>query len=169
LLNDCDEEVQGGIPNIIILDCGHQLTDEDISNGTAVNDEITAGRAWLLKNVKVGAAAPSATTVDSNIALKTPKVTKYTTEFTLVDGNVNNTNSEFYNQFGNGQPFGGLILHQPDEGIVLFYNNDFRGMGGLVVPDNDGEFMRFEYSMSMDSKPSNVNPVYAPEPTGVFS
>lgn len=167
-LNACEDEIQGGFRDIIIFECNHQLSPSDVSNGTAVNAEIEAGRATLIKNVKVGSSAPSPTTVSSNIANTPDKVVKYTKEFTLVDGNVNSDNMSFYNLLGSGRSFGAIMLHNADEQIVLFYNSDLRGSGGLVEPDNDGEYMRFEYSFTLDSKKDAANPVFATEPSGVF-
>ena len=166
LLNDCEEGVVGGIRNVIFLECNHELTDA--SNSAAVQAEIDAGRATLIKNVKVGSPSSSPVSVASNIANTRDKVVKYQTDMTYMDGNVNADNMTFYNTVFSGRPFGGLILHQQDEGIVLFYNKDFRVNGSLVVPDNDGEYMRYEGTILMESKNNQVNPVYSTEPSGIF-
>ena len=52
LLNDCGNEKQGGIKDIIILECNHQLTDP--SSQAQVEDEINAGRATKIQNLKIG-------------------------------------------------------------------------------------------------------------------
>lgn len=168
-LNDCEDEYQGGFVNVIVFECGHQLTAADISNGTAVQAEIDAGRATLFKNIKIGGAAPSATTVASNIAGRPDKVVKYTKEFTLMDGNVNSDNMTLYNRLGSGNSYGGIMLHNEEEGYVHFYNNDLKGQGGLVEPDNDGEFVRFEYTLSVDLKRDAANPTFGVEPSNVFA
>lgn len=151
---------------MIILECDHQLTDP--SNGTQVQAEIDAGRATLIKNVKVGHGAPSATSVASNIANTPDKVVKYSYEISVIDGNVNNANMSFYNTLGSGASFGGLILHNSEDNTVLYYDKEFRAQGGLVAPDNDGEFVRYEYSLMMDSARASVNPELATEPSGIF-
>lgn len=165
-LNDCEAELQGGFKNIIILECGHQVTDA--SDGTEINAEIAAGRATLIKNVKVGVPAASATKIASNIANTPDKTVKYTTELTLMDGNVNASNMTFYNTLASGTSFGGLIIHNADEGIVLWYNETTRGEGSLISPDNNGEFMRYEFRLTFDSQNNEVMPTYATEPSGVF-
>lgn len=165
-LNDCEEEVPGGFRNVILLECNHELTDA--SNGTAVQAEIDAGRATLIKNVKVSIPAASPVTVPSNIANTPDKVVKYQYEITYMDGNINPQNMTFYNEAFSGRQFGGLIVHQADEGVVHFFNKDFRMQGSLVAPDNDGENQRYEGTIRMEAKNDAVNPVYSTEPPGVF-
>lgn len=167
-LNDCEDSIQGGFKNIIILECNHQLVAGDEANGSTINAEIAAGRATLLKNVKIGAGAPSATTVASLIANQPDKVVKYTREYTLMDGNVNAANQAFYDVLGSGGAFGGIILHNAEEGIVVAHYDSFRAQGGLVLPDNNGEFMHYAYTFTMDALRDAVNGEYSAEPSGVF-
>lgn len=165
-LNDCENEVPSGFVNLILLNCDHQLTDA--SNGTLVNAEITAGRATLIRNIKAGVPAASANTVASNIANAPDKVARYALEVSVMDGNINDANMTFYNTLFSGTSFGGLILHNEEESVVLFYNNELRGQGSLVAPDNNGEFMRYEYTLSMNLRKDAVLPEYSDEPSGVF-
>src|SRR3990170_4787181 len=90
LLNDCGEEKQGGIKDLIILECNHQLTDP--SDANAVAAEINAGRATLVKNLKIGIAAPNPIEAEPQISCSTSKVVTYDRTANMVDGNVNSNN-----------------------------------------------------------------------------
>lgn len=164
--NDCEEEFQGGSDQLVILDCDHQVTDP--SNGTEILVEIAAGRAKLIQNVKLGLDLPTPVTVDSNISGRTPKVVNYDRTGTLMDGNVNQFNNEFYDALNNGRAIGGIIILESGAGStkVTWINKAVQFQGGRVFPNVDTEFQRYEETFSWRSL---TEPVIADAPAGVFS
>jgi hypothetical protein len=163
LLNDCGNEKQGGIKDAIILECNHQLTDP--SNATQIETEIAAGRATLVLNLKIGIDAPSPVEVEPQVACSTPKVVTYDRTASWVDGNVNGTNIDFYNNLTGGQAKGGVILHECGADEVTWIDDEVRWVGGRVVPNNDNEFQRFEATVKWRSKTDSG--IYA-TPAGIF-
>ena len=165
--NDCEEERQGGSDQIIILDCDHQLTDP--SNASEVQAEISAGRAKLVQNVKVGFDKPSAVTVDSNIACRTPKVVNYDRAGTIMDGNVNQYNNDFYDAITNGRAVGGIIIYEcgdPANPKVSWIDDAVEVQGGRVFPNTDTEFQRYELDFAWRSL---GEPAIYDAPAGIFS
>lgn len=142
LLNECGEEVQGGVKDYITLECNHTVTDP--SNATEIQDNINAGTAALVKNVKIGMPAPSPIMVASNVACSTDKLVSYDRTLNIVDGNVNSTNIDFYNKLLNGQSKGGIIIHECGSGKVTWIDDEIKFTGGRIIPDSDNEFQRFE-------------------------
>lgn len=166
LLNDCEEELQGGSDQMVILDCDHQVTDP--SNGTQINAEIAAGRAVLVQNIKLGFDKPSAVTVPSNISGRTDKVVNYDRSGNLMDGNVSQTNNVFYEAINNGRAVGGLIILESGAGKerVSWIDDAVQFTGGRVFPNTDNEFQRYEMDFTWRSL---SEPGIYDAPTGVFS
>lgn len=168
-LNSCGEEYLGGIDAAVFLDCGHQLTNP--SNGTQIAAEIAAGRATLVKNIKVGMPKASPVEIESNVACSTPKLVTQERALTYIDGNVNSANTSFYNNLSSGRSFGGMILHlcgtsEADAGEkVLWVDAECRFTGSLVVPETNNEFMRFEGDIKWRKKD---NPLPYHNPVGIF-
>jgi hypothetical protein len=163
LLNDCEVALQGGSDQIIVLDCGHTITDA--SNATQINDNITSGKAKLIQNIRVGLDAGSAVEVDSLIACRPQVTVNYDRTMSLIDGNVNSTNVGFYDQVFNGRAIGGLIVHLCAADKVLFIDENIKASGSLIVPNNDSEFIRFEGTFKWKSI---ANPQITDVPAGIF-
>ena len=164
LLNDCGDELQGGVKHAIILECDTTLTDP--SNGTEVLAEIAAGRATLVKNVKIGMPAASPIKISSNVACSTDKLVTYDRTLTWVDGNVNDNNiTEFYNNLLAGQSKGGLIIYECGADQVTWIDDEVRFTGSRIIPDSDNEFQRFEATVEWRNKLDSM--IYT-TPTGVF-
>jgi hypothetical protein len=162
-LNDCEEEIQGGFPHVILLDCGHEITDP--SNAEEVDAAITAGKAILVKNVKFGVEARSAIQIDSNIACRPQKTVNYDNTATLIDGNVNNQNALFYEKIFGGRAIGGIIALNCATGDVWWYDASMYATGALIQPASDDEFMRFEGTFAWKGK--GITRRFA-APAGVF-
>lgn len=169
VLNACGEELLGGSSSIILLECSSQLTDP--SNGTQIAAEIAAGRATIIKNVKVGYGKPSPVEIDSNISGGTSVLVTYDRSGTLIDGNVNSNNVTFYNNLFAGRTFAGMILYlvgtaEAASGAkVEWLNSQITFTGGKVLPDNNKEFQRFEGDFKWRKKTGNQ--IY-PCPVGIF-
>lgn len=163
LLNNCENENTGGFPHVIIYDCS--ATTTDYSNPTTVAADIAAGRAVLVRNVKIGFPAASAVNIDSNIACRTPKVVNYDRSMSLIDGNVNSQNIVFYNSIFSGRAIKAIQAYNCDTGKTFVVEGNITSQGSLILPDSDNEFMRFEGTFSWKSI---NNPVIYNAPAGIF-
>jgi hypothetical protein len=163
LLNDCEEEIQGGFPSLVILDCGHEVTDP--SNGDQIEAAIAAGKAVVVKNVKFGLDARSPIQIDSNIACRPQKLVNYDNTASLIDGNVNNQNMAFYESLFGGRAIAGIIALNCATGKVWWYNNSMYATGSLIQPNTDDEFMRYEGSFAWKGKSL---PLQYTAPAGIF-
>lgn len=150
LLNACGEEIQGGVKNCIVLECGHTVTDP--SNATEIQDNIDNGKATLIKNVKISLPAPSPIMAASNVACSTDKLVTYDRSLSLMDGNVNDVNIDFYNRLLSGQSKGGIIIHECAADKVTWIDDEIKFVGGRIIPDNDNEFQRFEITGNWRNK-----------------
>lgn len=169
LPNDCGEELLAGISGMLLLECNHQLTDP--TSASQINTEIAAGRAHLLKNLKVGLDAPSAVQIDSNVAGGTQKLVTYDRSGTLIDGNVSANNVDFYNGVFGGRVFGGALLYiigtQEATGgeLCTFVDAAVTFTGGLTIPNNNNEFMTFNGTFAWRKRDM---PSLETAPVGIF-
>lgn len=164
LLTDCAEELPGGSPQAVLLDCDHTVTDP--TNGTTINADISAGRAILVRNVKISMALPSPVKVPSNIANQTDKIVNYDRSLLMIDGNVNAQNVLFYRSIVQGRSLGGMIFYEPDANQVTWIDAAMKAEGGRVFPDSNAEFQRFETTFTW--RKLDEPQVYS-VPAGVFS
>lgn len=163
LLNDCGEEVQGGVKHMIILECNHTITDP--SNATEVQDNLDALTATIVKNVKIGVPAASPIMVASNVACSTDKLVSYDRTLSIVDGNVNDNNVDFYNNLLNGQSKGGIIIYECGSGKVTWIDDEVKFTGSRIIPESDNEFQRFEITSMWRNK---YEPNIYEAPAGIF-
>lgn len=164
--NDCNDISLGGYADLLLLECDHAITDP--GNATQVETALADDTAHLILNVKSSLPAPSAIKQSSLVANQPDIVTGYELSGTLVDGSVSSANSTFYNNVGGGRSFGGLIFHNKEEGKVYWHNAAVRFEGGLVMPENDSEAERYEYSFNLKKDPNDANPTISVEPAGIF-
>jgi len=162
--NNCNATKLGGIPAIIILGCDHTITDP--SDGTAINAEIAAGRAWLVERIKVGVNAASAVTEESSVSGVFETLLTYDREATLVDNQVNDTNRQFYDSLFNGQEFGGIITYEKYASQVSWYDAAIVFQGSRPVPNENNASSKFEGVFKWRSMEDGS--IYT-VPTGVFS
>lgn len=165
LNEDCGDLLLGGLSDAVLLDCGHQVTDP--TDGTQILDEITAGRAWLVKNIKVGISPASPVQIDALKACGTQTLVTYNRSGNWVDGNVNSENIDFYSKIFRGRSFGGMILREcgNPNSKATYIDAEITFTGDRIVPDNNNELQRFEATFIWKSKDiaSQIN-----EPVGVF-
>lgn len=165
---DCGIELLGGISDVILLDCDHTITDP--CNGAQVLANIASGQAILVENVKIGITAASPVTVDALIACNTARLVTYERSGTLIDGNVNANNVDFYNTLFGGRKLAGMILRecgQEDTAPqVTWIDSQVEFTGDRLIPDNNKEFQRFEGTFTWTSRSM---PTIHCEPVGVFA
>jgi hypothetical protein len=166
-LNDCGAIVRGGYKNLILLECGHSITDP--SDGEEVLAAIAAGEAHLVKNIKGAIPLGSPTKTPSMVAGDPDIIGKYDFAGTWMDQNVNSSNVTFYNQVLDGRTFGGVIFHNAEEGKVYWHEAPTRCEGGLVMPDGPQEQERYETTFAFSKDPGQQVPLIYTQPAGVFT
>jgi hypothetical protein len=164
--NDCGSIVRGGYQDLILLSCGHSITDP--SDEVEVAAAIAANEATLIRGIKGAIPIGSPVKVTSMKANEPDIIVKYDFSGTWMDQNVNTSNVTFYNQVLDGRTFGGVIFHNADEGLVYMHSADTRCEGGLVMPDGNQEQERYEVTFIFSKDPDDVIPLIAPEPPGIF-
>lgn len=165
-LDNCSTFRTGGTSSFVILDCDHQITDP--TDGTQINAEIAAGRAWLIENVKVGFPGGTPVTVDPVTSCGTTRVVKNTYTMSIFDAKVDATNNDFWNVLANGRVAGGLIANIcPTDGlsdIALYIDAEVSFQGSLVSEDVNTGLIRFELTATWSSVGYDV----ITAPTGVW-
>lgn len=165
-LNDCGEELLGGVKDTILLECDHTITDP--SNATQVQANIDSGKATLLKNVQYEMPAASPVLVDSTVACSTQKVARYERTLNYIDGNVNDANIDFYNEVNSTRSFGGVILHECAADQITWIDEEVRFQGSRIIPNNNNEFQTFTGIGSWETAPDNVDGNIYATPAGIF-
>lgn len=163
LKNDCEEFLQGGIPQVILLECNHTVTDP--SNASQITANIAAGTATLIQNVKIGVDAASPVEIDSPISCQPPKLVNYDRSASYMDANVNSNNITLYDTCFSGRSFGGMIVYECGADQVTWYDSVLNMTGSRIIPNNDLEFQRFEGTVKWKSKTEGQ--IYA-APAGIF-
>lgn len=155
VLNDCGEKIEGGIPELIIFDCGHEPTDP--SDETEVTAIIAAGNAIHVKNVKVGINKPSPVKPETMVSGQSPKVSIYEVVGTIMDGNVSINSQAFYDSIDsvNGRTVGAILAATTGDANEAYYINPSRGIvfeGGGVVPNDTDNFTHYDYEFHYKAK-----------------
>lgn len=161
---DCGDYPLGGVDAAVILGCDHELIDP--ANGTQVNAEIAAGRAWLVENLRISITEPSPITIPNPVACRADKVINYDRSGTWQDANVNEDNIDWYTTLFSGQAFGGLILRECAADRVTWIDDPLSWSGGRVIPDSENEVQMFAGTFNWKSK---VEPTIHAQPANVFT
>jgi len=164
-LSNCGLERVGGASAILLLECGHQLTDP--SNGTQINAEIAANRATLVQMVSVSYDRASPIEVPSSIPCEPDRVVNYTRQLMLKDENVNADNVNFYNDVFKGRRFEGAIIFEcgNESNQVKFIDATLTFTGSDRLPNSNSEFQDFEGIAKWKGR--TMPAIYA-APTGVL-
>lgn len=160
---DCEAFVNGGMPNAILLECGHTITDP--SNATQITANINSGHAKLIKNISIDLPLRSAIKADNPVACKPQRVLNYDNTANLVDPNVNSNNIEFYEGVFGGRTFAGMILHECDADKVSWVDASMTVEGGLIKPKTNTEAQVFQGTASWRTKSI---PTLHEVPAGIF-
>lgn len=165
--NDCGIYRQSGAKDLIIFECGVTITDP--SDGAEILALIAANQAELVRNIKFGMEAPSAVEIDAPVACSPSVVVNYDRTASFTDPNVNADNITFYNSINssNGRSFSYVMFKEcaPTSPLVYLIDAEVVVKGGLVFPDTDTEFQRFEMQMAWRDK---GDPTIHAVPAGVF-
>jgi hypothetical protein len=168
VLNDCGEKIEGGIPEMIIFDCGHEPTDP--SDETEVASIIAAGNAVHVKQIKGGIAKGSPQKPDSMVSGQPAKVSIYEFTGAFVDGNVNLTSDAFYRSINsaNGRVIGSILAATTGDPAIAYYINPPRGIvfeGSTVIPNDTDGFTHYDFEFMYKAKELGV---LVAAPTGIF-
>jgi hypothetical protein len=136
----------GGTSDLILLACNHQL-DSDEPDAAAINAEIDAGRAIVIRSVKVGMNDPAPEEVDSTTSCGTASLSTYNRSLTIEDFNVTPANCAAWNPLLAGGKLGGIILVEcPTEGLddmFTFINHEIKLRGGRNNPNVNTQLQKF--------------------------
>lgn len=164
-LEQCTTYRKGGVSSVVLIGCGQTLADP--TDETEVQDLIDGGNAWLLENVKVGLDAPSQETQDPVTACGSPIVINNVYTGTLFAAQVNANNTEFINKLIGGYVVGGMIMKVCDTAgltdIQVYVDAEISFAGGLVVPNTNSEYIRYEVTFTFKSNDlavQNANPIF---------
>jgi len=147
----CGLQLAGGIRDMIIF------IDElptDPSDATEINAMIASGNAKLVTKVKIGLNTPAEVTTTSYEACVSDPVVNYDREATLMDATVSADNVDFYNTINSASGFvaSGALFHECDAERCTFVDKDIVFSGGRVVPDQNNDSQRFEFTLRWRSK-----------------
>lgn len=149
-LANCATFRAGGSSSIILLACGHTITDP--TDLEAIDADIAAGLAWRMENIKVGIAAGTPETVAPVTSCGTERVINNTYTATVFASQVSPENSEFVNALTSGYVLGGVIFGVcPTDGLtdmLLYVDAEVAAQGGLVLPDTNGDLIRYEFTLA---------------------
>lgn len=164
LQNNCSELLLGGVPEVILLLCGHTVTDP--SNATQINTNLNSGKAKRITGVKVEILKASPVTIPSDIGGEPDKLVNYNRSGTMIDANVSQSNINFYNDLLGGMPVGGLITYESYADQVTWINAILRFTGSRVIPGVVDDRQRWDIDFTWKSKTEGS--IYS-APVGIFS
>lgn len=156
LQNSCNELKIGGVDAIGLLTCDHELTDP--ANETQLQTEVTAGRLFILKGVKVGIPAGSPITVGPYTAGEVSTTVNYDRTVSIIDPNYNQDNITFYDLAVNNKKFGGALCRLKDSGDLIWLDFTLTMDGSPIVPDDTNDAIRFECTLK--GRSTNMGNLY---------
>lgn len=158
---------KGGASQLALIKCG--VVIEDLTDGTEINEAITAGDIILIENVKLNWETPSEVTVDPLIACFSETVAAYDHEITFIDRNVTPATISFYNSANasTGLAFGGALIYECDADRVTHIDVPLQIVGGRVLPDQNNALQFFDQRIRFRSTKGSM-PILASKPVGVF-
>lgn len=162
--NDCNTLLLGGVPEAILLLCGHTVTDP--SSASQITANIASGKAKKIIGVKIEITKASPVNIPSDIGGEPDTLVNYTRNGTMVDANVSQTTVNFYNDLLTGMPIAGMIIHESDAEQVTWINEIMKFTGSRVIPGVVDDRQRWEIDFTWKSKYEGS--IYS-VPVGIFS
>lgn len=160
----CEAYLQGGNDALIVLSCGHGVTDA--SNATQINAAISAGTAKVLNGLTVSIPLASPVKVANPIAGLADIVVTYNRTITIKDYNVTDGNIDFWNSLLSKRSVSGLIVRNNQTSQVQFIDSSVTFEGSQINPEVVAEFQRFEIVGNWINEDI---PAMSAEPAGVFA
>lgn len=163
LLLDCNDTLEGGGDQIVLLESGHGITD--FENATQINDAITAGTAHLFTGQLINMPAASPLTRASYQGGVPDRTYNYDRTLSIMDVNVNYQNDDLLETFNNGWQAVGFIYKLAQESKVFAIDGQTINLYGFPVAE-DNDTVRYEMTLQWRSR---TNPKVYDEASGVFS
>ena len=145
----CGTLISGGTNAVILLTCDSQLTDA--SNGTQINAEIAAGRAFIITGASATLDAASPVTVVSKIGCQPDKVTNYNRVGTYYNPNVTLQNINLHSQINAGRTFGGMLIKECVANRVTWIDAALTFQGNRILTATDAEEQRIDATFNWKS------------------
>ncbi len=149
-LANCSTYRGGGSSSILLLGCGHTITD--ITDLAQVEAAIAGGTAWRMENVKVGVSPGSPETIAPVTSCGLERVINNTYTASIYAAQVDPDNAVFISALTSGYVIGGIAFGVcPTDSlsnIILYADREVSFTGGLVLPDLSSDVIRFEMTAS---------------------
>jgi len=163
----CEAYIEGAVAEIVVGACGSTLVDP--SNGVEVLAEIAAGRAKLIRNVRVDVPLASPALNDSPVGGGSQIASTYDRTINIFDANVTPANVTFWNRIKRLRA-GYIIIKEFGANRITFIDPrngvGIKFTGSKVIPVAKTEFQRFELIGTWSQfDESDI----LPTPAGVFS
>jgi len=147
-LSNCATYRAGGSSSIILLACGHTITDP--TDLASIEAAIAGGTAWRMENIKVGITPGTPETVASPTSCGTERVINNTYTAAIFAAQVSEENSVFVNALTSGYVLGGIIFGVCETdgltNLLLYVDAQVAIQGGIVLPDTNSDLIRYELS-----------------------
>lgn len=161
------DDLVGGFNAAIFLEKNHGIADP--ANAGQINAAKQNNKAHQVDRVSIWIDAPSAVDQESLVPCETPSTVNYDRKGGYINPNVTTNNVPFHDNLFDGRTLGGIILANcGKDGTVekvLFINHPVKLKGGLIGPQKNTEFMRFEGEWSGRSM---KNATIHNAPIGIF-
>jgi len=164
----CNTKFRGGVPQAVLIGCNNSVDPDSPTLAADINALISAGNAALLTNLKINIDAPSPITGPSLVGCVSDTLISNDHTITFIDRNVTQDTVDYYNDIlaNFGGEIGGMIIYECDADRITYYNMALSMSGGRVVPDQNTDLQRFEWSFAGRSL---LLPVIRDTPAGVFN
>ena len=163
----CEAYIEGAIAEIIVGTCNSTLVDP--SNGVEVLAEIAAGRAKLIRNVRVEIPLAAPALNDSPVGGGSQIASTYDRTITIFDANSTAANVIFWNNVKRLRA-GYIIVKEYGANRITFIDPrngvGIKFTGSRVIPGVKTEFQRFELIGAWSQYDESA---ILPAPAGVFS
>lgn len=158
----------GGIDAVVFVMCGETLTEEDASDGTAVNNLINSDGARLVEQIAMSMDGAEQILAQVTVTpCDLPRVIRVNFSGTLRDLAFTANNLIFYNKLIRGYRISGLVARLcatdgwDDESLYLSGNISFAG--NPIIPLDGTDVDRNELTYTFNGTMALI-----PTPTGVF-
>lgn len=164
----CNTKFTGGVPQAVLIGCNNSVDPDSPTLGADINALITGGNAALLSNLKINVDAPSAVTGPSFVGCVPDTFITSDHTITFIDRNVTEGTVDYYNDILSnfGGEIGGMILYECGADRITYYDMALSMSGGRVIPEQDNDLQRFEWTFTGRSP---LLPVIRDTPAGVFA
>lgn len=163
-LDTCGGKTTGGGVKAYIFACDSLTEFDDVLTIPGeIAADIATGTATLFENIQIGTPAGSPVNTSSPyVAGQTADVATYEFAGTFMDANVNANNDAAYAALNttSGLTIRAVLynLVGTTKWVLCLGNQGIKFIGTNVVPDNDGDYVHYEFTFNY-RKTTGINPV----------